>query len=142
MPKQHIQKYMTRHGAQALYSRAVRARGDLVFFQGQTGMTFDGGFVGKGDPFAQADHACRNIKALVEEAGGTLNDVCKITVYVTDVSYRPAVYSAINAVFEGVHQCSTGVVVSALAHPDMLVEIEAMAVIEPEQPFQRGDPGI
>ena len=140
MPKQHIQKYQTRFHAQAIYSRAVRARGDLVFFQGQTGMTFDGQFVGKGDPFAQADQACRNIKALIAEAGGTHYDVCKLTVYVTDVNYRTAVYAAINAHFEGVHHCSTGVVVSGLASPDMLVEIDAQAVIEEYAPPHR-EPG-
>jgi len=47
--------------------------------------------------------------------------VCKLTVYVTDLSYRPAVYAAINEWFDGVHHCSTGVVVSGLADPSLLV---------------------
>jgi enamine deaminase RidA (YjgF/YER057c/UK114 family) len=130
MPKQHIQKYETRFDARAIYSRTIRASGDFVFMQGQTGLTFDGEFVGKGDPGAQADQACRNIAALMHDAGGALKDVCKLTVFVTDVSYRPAVYAAINRHFEGVHHCSTGVVVKGLATPDMLVEIDALAVIE------------
>ena len=129
--KRHIRKYMTRHGAQALYSRAVRARGDYVFFQGQTGEDLERHFVGAGDPGAQAAQACRNIRILVEEAGGTLEDVCKLVVYVTDVGYRPAVYAAINRHFEGVHHCSTGVVVKGLATPEMLVEIDAHPVIAP-----------
>lgn len=130
MLKKFIQKYQTRFHAQAIYSRAIRASGDFVFFQGQTGTTFDGSFVGKDDPFAQAEQACRNIKALIEEAGGTLKNVCKLTVFVTDAAYRPAVYAAINAAFEGVHHCSTGVVVKGLATSEMLVEIDALAVIE------------
>jgi len=62
MAKRHIQKYQTRFHAQAIYSRAVRAQGDFVFFQWQTGLTFDGGFVGTGDPFAQARQACANTR--------------------------------------------------------------------------------
>jgi len=66
----------------------------------------------------------------MEEAGGSLRDVCKLTVYVPDISYRPAVYAAINEWFDGVHHCSTGVVVSGLAVPSLRVEIDAMGVID------------
>jgi enamine deaminase RidA (YjgF/YER057c/UK114 family) len=104
----------------------------LVFFQGQVGVDLEGNLIGAGDPGLQADQACRNIAQLIEEAGGSLADVCKLTVYVTDLSYRPAVYAAINRHFEGVHHCSTGVVVTALADPALLVEIDAMAVIDGE----------
>lgn len=50
-------------------SRAIGARGDMVFFQGQMGFDLDGKFVGHGDPGAQAEQACKNIKSLIEEAG-------------------------------------------------------------------------
>lgn len=129
MPRQHIHKYETRYHAQATYSKAIRASGDFVFMQGQVGTLLDGTLVGDGDPGAQADQACKNIKRWMEEAGGSLGDVCKLTVYVTDISYRGPVYAAINRWFEGVHHCSTGVVVSGLADPSLLVEIDAMAVI-------------
>ena len=69
----------------------------------------------------------------MREAGGSLKDIVKLTVYVTDISYRGPVYEAINLWFEGVHHCSTGVVVSALADPMLLVEIDAMAVIDDEE---------
>ncbi len=128
MTRTHIHKYETRYHAKATYSKAVRARGDLVVMQGQVGTLLDGTVVGEGDPGAQADQACRNIERWMTEAGGDLKDVVKLTVYVTDVSYRPAEYDAINRWFEGVHHCSTGVVVSALADPALLVEIDAMAV--------------
>jgi len=59
-------------------SRAVRAD-SMVFLQGQTGRTFDGGFVGKGDPAAQADNAMRCVRTLLEEAGSRMEDICKIT---------------------------------------------------------------
>ncbi|RBW53481.1 RidA family protein [Ruegeria sp. A3M17] len=130
MARTHIHKYQTRYHAKATYSKAIRARGDFVFMQGQVGTLMDGTLVGEGDPGAQADQACRNIQRWMEEAGGSLTDVCKLTVYVTDILYRPAVYEAINRWFEGVHHCSTGVVVQGLADPSLLVEIDAMAVID------------
>ena len=71
------------------------------------------------------------------EAGGSLKEVVKLTVYVTEISYRGPVNEAINRWFEGVHHCSTGVVVSALADPALLVEIDAMAVSDDEQKHPR-----
>jgi enamine deaminase RidA (YjgF/YER057c/UK114 family) len=130
MPKQHIHKYETRYHAKATYSKAIRARGDLLFMQGQVGVDKNAVLIGPGDPGLQAHQACRNIKQFVEEAGGALNDICKLTVYVTDIAHRPAVYAAINEWFEGVHHCSTGVVVKGLADPSFLVEIDAMGVID------------
>ena len=131
MPKNHIHKYRTRYHSSAIYSKAIRASGDFVFLQGQVGVDPDGNTIGRGDPGKQAEQACRNISQILREAGAEITDICKLTVYVTDISYRPAVYAAINACFEGVHQCSTGIVVSALADPDFLVEIDAMAVVDP-----------
>ena len=132
MSRTHIHKYQTRYHAQATYSKAIRARGDLVVMQGQVGTLLDGTVVGDDDPGAQTDQACRNIERWMLEAGGHLSDVVKLTVYVTDISYRAPVYEAINHWFDGVHHCSTGVVVSALADPALLVEIDAMAVIDDE----------
>lgn len=130
MPKKHIHKYETRYHAKATYSKAIRASGDFVFMQGQVGVDLDGKLIGPGDPGQQAEQACKNIKQFMQEAGGSLNDVCKLTVYVTDIEYRAPVYESINRWFEGVHHCSTGVVVSCLADPDFLVEIDAMGVID------------
>ena len=72
--------------------KAVRA-GNLVFVEGQTGLTMDNmAFVGEGDPAAQADNAMKNIKIILEAAGARMEDICKITTYVTDISYRDLVY--------------------------------------------------
>ncbi len=130
MSRKHIHIYETRYDAVAKYSKAIRASGDFVFMQGQVGTLLDGTLIGENDPGAQAHQACANIKRWMEEAGGSLGDVCKLTVYVTDISYRAPVYKAINEWFEGVHHCSTGVVVQGLADPSLLVEIDAMAVID------------
>lgn len=129
MPKTHIHPYETQFHARATYSKAIRASGDLVFMQGQVGLDLDGTLVGPGDAGAQADQACRNIAHWMAEAGGKLQDVCKLTVYVTRIEDRPAVYAAINHWFDGVRHCSTGVIVRGLADPSFLVEIDAMAVI-------------
>jgi enamine deaminase RidA (YjgF/YER057c/UK114 family) len=133
MAKQFIRQFDAatyRHGAEGIYSMAIRTRGDFVFLRGQTGFDLDGNFVGRGDVGAQAEQACKNIAQLMTEAGGSLKDVCKLTVYVTDVGYRPAVYKMIQKYFEGVRHCSTGVVVSALARPELWVEIDALGVID------------
>ena len=113
-------------------SRAVRA-GNLVFLQGQTGRTFDGGFVGKGDPAAQADNAMKCVRTLLEEAGARMEDICKITTYVTEPSYRSLVYPVIARHLKGVHVVSTGTVVKALATPEIDFEIDVFAVVPEER---------
>ncbi len=109
--------------------QAIRAGGH-VFVRGQVGQTLDGEMVGVGDPGAQARQALENIRILLEEAGARLGDVVKMTIYVTDRAHRPAVYRAISEFMRGGRYCSTGVVVSGLASPEMLVEIDAHAVID------------
>ncbi len=71
----------------------------------------------------------RNIDRLLEEAGARLEEVCKIVIYLTDIRYREAVYQVVGRWLKGVHPVSTGLVVSALARPEWLVEIDATAVI-------------
>ena len=66
---------------------------------------------------------------LLEEAGGELEDICKITIYIIDPRYREEVYRVVGKWLKGVFPVSTGIVVSALARPEWLVEIDATAVI-------------
>ncbi len=106
----------------------VRA-GNHVFMRGQTGFTLDGDFVGVGDAGAQADNAMKCVKQLLEEAGARLEHICKITIYVIDPRYREAVYRVIGEHLKGVYPVSTGLVVQALARPEMLMEIDVDAVI-------------
>jgi enamine deaminase RidA (YjgF/YER057c/UK114 family) len=109
-------------------ARAIRA-GDKVFMQGQVGRTFDGGFVGKGDPAAQAGNAMRCVRQLLEEAGASMEDICKTIVYVKDVSYRKIVYPVIAEHMKGVDPVSTGVVVDSFGHHDVDFEIDVFAVV-------------
>lgn len=115
-------------------SQTVVARGTMVFLRGQVGQDLDTSeSVGIGDAAAQTERAMANIAMLLEEAGATLDQICKITVYLIDPRYREAVYRVIGRWLNGVHPVSTGIVVSALARPEWVVEVEAMAVI-PDAP--------
>ncbi len=110
-------------------SQAVVA-GNTVFLRGQVGQDLESSeSVGVGDPALQAEQAMRNIETLLGEAGASLDEICKIVVYVTDIRHREPVYGVIGRWLRGVHPCSTGLVVSALARPEWLVEIDATAVI-------------
>jgi len=109
--------------------QAVVAAG-VVYLRGQIGQDLDTReSVGIGDVEAQADRAMANIAMLLQEAGSRLEDIVKVTVYLVDVRYREAVYRTMGRWLNGVHPVSTGIVVSALARPEWLVEIDATAVI-------------
>jgi enamine deaminase RidA (YjgF/YER057c/UK114 family) len=110
--------------------------GNIVFLRGQVGQDLDTAeSIGNGDAAAQAERAMANIRQLLAEAGARLEDVCRITVYLTDIRLREEVYRVIGRHLKGVFPVSTGVVVSALARPEWLVEVEATAVI----PADRGN---
>jgi 2-iminobutanoate/2-iminopropanoate deaminase len=112
------------------YSYAIKKAGTPVFISGQVALDGQGTLVGENDPAAQTEQVFKNLKAVVEECGGSLDDVVKITIFVTDPSYRPAVAAARLEWFkEGQWPASTYLVVSALAVPTMLIEIEAVAII-------------
>ena len=108
--------------------------GNQVFMQGQTGIRLEdyetGQVRGIGDPAEQTRIALDNIRQLMELAGGTLDDVVKIIVYVTDRDFRPAVYGEINKAFTGVKPVSTGIVVAGLALPELLMEIDAWGIVD------------
>ena len=113
------------------YAQGYRA-GNFVFLQGQTGLTLDGTIVAPGDPAGQTRQALENIRELMRLAGGTLEDVVKIVVYVTDRAYRSQVYPVIDEFFGVQKPCSTGLVVQGLAVEELVVEIDAYGVIDDE----------
>lgn len=110
------------------YSRIVIA-GKTVYMAGQTGFGLNGEPAVPGDAGAQARQACENIKTLVEEAGGDLSCVVKLTTYVTDRAHRAPVYEVLAEYFGDHAPASTGLIIDGMAHPDMLVEIDATAVL-------------
>jgi enamine deaminase RidA (YjgF/YER057c/UK114 family) len=110
-------------------SQAVVA-GNIVFLRGQVGQDLEtAASVGHGDAAAQAERAMENVGTLLAEAGARLEDICRVTIYLTDVRYRADVYRVIGRHLKGVFPVSTGLVVDALARPEWLVEVEATAVI-------------
>jgi enamine deaminase RidA (YjgF/YER057c/UK114 family) len=103
---------------------------DTVYVRGQIGQDLDTReSVGIGDVAAQAEKAMANVAMLLEESGSRLEDICKITIFLVDVRYREAVYNVVGKWLKGVFPVSTGIVVSALARPEWLVEIDVIAVI-------------
>jgi enamine deaminase RidA (YjgF/YER057c/UK114 family) len=111
----------------------VAASAPEIFVRGQTGSALDGrSMAGVGrrprDAAAQAELALSNLDTLLRESGSGKDDVCKITVYISDRAYRAAVYPAIGAYFRGVHPVSTGIIVPAFARPEILFEIDVQVL--------------
>ncbi|MCX7350995.1 MAG: RidA family protein [Alphaproteobacteria bacterium] len=110
--------------------QAVVARGTMVFLPGQVAQDLDTReSLHVGDAAAQTAKTMANIKMLMEEAGGHMDHICRIVVYLTDIRYRPDVYREMGKWLKGVFPCSTGLVITALARPEWVVEIEVTAVI-------------
>jgi enamine deaminase RidA (YjgF/YER057c/UK114 family) len=110
------------------FSRAVRV-GDTVYVSGTVAWGDDGKLVGVGDVYAQARQTIKNIEKALLEAGASLADVVRTRVYVTDISRLEDVARAHGEAFGEIRPASSMLEVSALAEPEMLVEIEAVAVI-------------
>ncbi len=120
------------HYQKVTYSPAVK-KGNLLCISGQTGLDYKTGqVVGKGDVVTQARQAYENVKAILEKAGATFDDVVKITDYITPEALPN--YKATAAVrreyLKKDFPASTGVVVNRLVSSDFLIEIDVVAVID------------
>lgn len=112
------------------YSHALIKSGTPVFVTGQVAWDVDGAVVGKGDIHAQVDQTWANIHAVLADLGASITDVVKLTTYATDARYMQAIGEGKARQFEqGRFPASTFVVVAGLADPDLLVEIEVIAMI-------------
>jgi enamine deaminase RidA (YjgF/YER057c/UK114 family) len=113
------------------YSQGVKVTGaqTVLFLAGQVAYDKDGGVLHRGDFRGQAREAFRAIKALVEAGGGRMDSIVKINTYVTDIRYRADLVPVREEFFGKKGPASTLVQVSALAHPDWLIEVEAIAVV-------------
>ncbi|HET9345905.1 MAG TPA: RidA family protein [Candidatus Limnocylindrales bacterium] len=114
------------------YSQGVKVSGPgtTLYISGQVAQDAKGKIVGRGDFSAQARQTLKNVKAMVEAGGGTLGDVVKVTFYLTDVRYRPDLVPIREEFFGPKLPASTLITTPALAHPDYLIEIEAIAFVE------------
>ncbi len=108
---------------------SVKGAGEILFLSGQVAYDERGGVLHRGDFKAQAREALRAMKALIESRGGTMASVVKLTWFVTDVRYRADLLPVREEFFGAKTPASTLVQVSALAHPDWLIEIEAVAAL-------------
>jgi enamine deaminase RidA (YjgF/YER057c/UK114 family) len=110
------------------YSRAVRVDG-RIWVSGTTSTGSDGAIVGHGDPYAQAKQAIANIERALAAAGAVLADVVRTRIFVTDIAHWREIGRAHGEAFANIRPATTMVEVARLIDPDLLVEIEADAVI-------------
>ena len=110
------------------FSRAVRV-GDQVAVSGTVAWGDDGKLVGPGDVYAQAKQTIRNIEKALTDAGAALADVVRTRIYITDVSRYEEAARAHGEAFAGIRPASSLIGVATLVDPDMLIEIEADAII-------------
>jgi 2-iminobutanoate/2-iminopropanoate deaminase len=110
-----------------LWSNAIRA-GDMLFISGQVARPFEGGagMVGKNE-YEQSKQIFSRIERIVKAAGGTMDNLVKMTIYVVDITKNTEVWRARREFFSGDFPASTLVEVRSLAKPDVLVEIETVA---------------
>ena len=114
-----------------IMSHGVKAPvGNMVFTSGQVARNAQGEIVGKGDIKVQTRQALENIKSVLETGGATMEDIVKLTVFVTNVEHFSQIHEVRAEYFKTDYPASTLVEITALVHPDMLIEIEAIAVTQ------------
>jgi enamine deaminase RidA (YjgF/YER057c/UK114 family) len=144
-PHQRLRPFNTRNWFNQSIDRnscMVVRTDDEIFLRGQTGATLDGSqMVGLGrtpdDAAAQADQAMQNARLLLEEADSSLDEVCKLRVYIGDRAYREPVYQVLGRHFGDVYPCSTGLIMRGFARPEILFEIDMAVARSKGRPHQR-----
>jgi reactive intermediate/imine deaminase len=130
MAKQQIRSdRLARPSGVFSHATAIEAKGRLVFISGMTAKRPDGTMAGVGDIEAQTRQVCENLKAAVEAAGGTLDDICRVDVYIRNMEQFPGIHKVRAEYFREPLPASTMVEVTKMTSPDALIEISAIAVI-------------
>jgi len=107
----------------------IEARGKLIFISGMTARTADGGIAGIGNVEVQTRQVCENLKAAAEAAGGSLDDIVRVDVYVRNMEHFPIIHKVRREYFQEPVPASTMVEVSKMTSPDYLIEISAIAIL-------------
>src|SRR5713226_3718385 len=130
MTKRQIQSDKIRqpsgHFSQAI---AIEAKGQLVFISGMTSRKADGTIAGVGDIEVQTRQVCENLKAAVEAAGGAMDDIVRVDVYVRNMEHFDQIHKVRREYFKAPAPASTMVEICKMTSPDYLIEINAIAVI-------------
>jgi 2-iminobutanoate/2-iminopropanoate deaminase len=112
------------------FSSGVEApSGRTIYVSGQVSIDAEGNIVGEGDITAQTETVLKHVKTVVEEAGGGMEDIVKVTVFITDMELYDEIHEVRRRYFEEPFPASSMVEVSALVDPRLLIEIEAVAVV-------------
>jgi reactive intermediate/imine deaminase len=130
MKKRQVQSDKIRqpsgHFSQAI---EIEAKGRLLFISGMTARRADGTIAGVGDVEAQTRQVCENLKSALEAAGGTMDDICRVDVYVRNMEHFESIHKVRREYFKSPPPASTMVEVTKMTSPDYLIEISAVAVI-------------
>src|SRR5881227_343475 len=130
MPKQQITSTKIRQpSGHFSHATMVEARGRIVFISGMTSRRADGTIAGIGDIEAQTRQVCENLKSAVEAAGGTMDDICRVDVYVRNMEHFESIHKVRREYFKSAPPASTMVEVSKFTSPDYLIEINAIALV-------------
>jgi len=129
MPKQEVNSAELAAPNGHFSQATIAGPGRLVFISGMTARNETGGITGIGDVSAQTHQVCRNLQAAVEAAGGTLDDIARVDVYVRNMRDFDAIHGVRREYFRGVAPASTMVEVSQFVNKDYLIEINAIAVL-------------
>lgn len=114
----------------------IASPGRMVFISGMTARDADGRVVGPGDIEAQTHRVCENLKHAVSAAGGTLDDIVRVDVFVRNIEHFDAIHRVRRQYFDTPAPASTLLEVSKMVSPEMLIEINAIAVIDDDDAAQ------
>ena len=130
MPKTQISSPKLRQPSGVFsHATSVEASGRLVFISGMTARRPDGSIAGIGDISEQTRQVCENVKAAVEAAGGTMDDICRVDVYVRNMEHFDLIHKVRREYFHPPAPASTMVEVTKMTSPEYLIEINAIAVL-------------